>query len=51
MNYHCTYRNCPFCARDYWRWLKARMRQMSTPRKGETISFADAAATSIRPPK
>jgi len=41
---------CRFCALDWWRWLRDRENQMSVPRKkyGETISFAQAAATSIK---
>ncbi len=49
MTPRCTFLDCPFCTRDYWRWLKSRMAQMSKPRMGETISFADAAATSVKP--
>lgn len=30
---------CPWCARDYWRWLSARMRN----------PLAAAAAESVRP--
>lgn len=39
---------CPWCARDFWNWLKARERQMSIPQKGMTTSFAEAARTSIK---
>lgn len=41
---------CSHCAREFWKFLRARMAQMSVPRtkKGETTSFAEAAATSIK---
>lgn len=42
--------DCPWCARAFFAWLKARMRDMARPRRGEKTSFADAAATSIRAP-
>ena len=38
---------CAFCAREFLKWLRGRMNQMSIPRRGESISFAEAAATSI----
>lgn len=41
--------DCTMCANTYWRWVKARMGQMSKPNKGDTTSFAVAASTSIRP--
>ncbi len=58
----CDYAGCPHCARNFLFWLKGRMDQMETPRnrkeypsgyvrEKETISFNDAAATSIIPPK
>lgn len=45
---HCDAR-CGWCARNWWRWLKSREAQMSLLRPGQTTSFAQAAATSIRP--
>ena len=39
---------CSFCAREFWKFVKARQAQMSVPRKGETMTFANAAATSVR---
>jgi len=40
---------CPVCARQFWAWMKSRMNQMDRPRKGDVVSFAAAAATSVRP--
>lgn len=40
---------CRFCAIGFFRWLKGREKQMSQPRKGETVSFSEAAATSNIP--
>lgn len=42
---------CPFCARAFFKWYKTRMAQMRIPRKGERVSFAEAAATSIVVPE
>lgn len=49
----CDHPECPWCARLFFAWLKARMCQMQVPRKkkGETVSFAEAAATSNIPPR
>jgi hypothetical protein len=44
---HCD-QTCAHCAREFWRWLRAREAQMRTPRRGERTTFADAAATSVR---
>jgi hypothetical protein len=41
--------DCTFCARDFFKWLKTRMTQMAIIEKGQVISFAEAAATSIIP--
>ena len=49
MTQHCD-QTCPFCAREFWRWLKAREAQMRVPKKGEREAFAACAATSNRPP-
>ena len=42
---------CPWCAREWFRWLKARMAQMASHRgrggRVQAVSFAEAAATSI----
>lgn len=40
---------CPWCARHFWTWVKARMRNANKEdgRSGEG-SFASAAATSVR---
>lgn len=40
--------DCPWCARQFWLWLKHHMANMSR-RVGGATSFAEAAATSIRP--
>ena len=52
-NGQCEHPDCPWCARIWFRWYAARMNQMHVPRKnrGETTSFAEAAATSVKPPK
>lgn len=52
-NGQCEHLDCPWCARHFLTWYKARMAQMDVPRKknGEKIPFSDAAATSNRPPK
>lgn len=42
------HKECPFCARDYFKWLKTREAQMSHPTKGMSVSFAQAAATSVK---
>lgn len=39
---------CPWCARDWWRWLAGREAQMSRPRRGETVPFSAAALSSVR---
>jgi hypothetical protein len=41
---------CPWCAKEFWRWMKSRMAQMNMTRPGETTSFAQAAATSVKAP-
>jgi L-lysine 2,3-aminomutase len=38
---------CRFCQREWWVWYRARMAQMHKPKRGEAVSFAQAAATSI----
>lgn len=50
-NGQCEHPDCPWCARIWLAWLAARMRQMQVPRRklGETVSFAEAASTSIKP--
>ena len=56
----CDDDRCPWCARLFFAWHKARMMQMSVPRKAkrmpngfvrpaETTSFAEAASTSNIP--
>jgi len=45
---HCD-QTCSHCAREFWRWLKAREGQMSKPQKGMSTTFTAAAATSVRP--
>ncbi len=45
----CDYPDCPWCARNFLYWYKGRIDQMSVPRKNETTSFSEAAATSIIP--
>jgi hypothetical protein len=42
---------CSHCARDWFRWLKAREGQMRKLLKGATTSWSEAAATSVRPPR
>lgn len=41
--------DCPWCAKEFWSWLKARMKNANKEdgRSGEG-SFARAAATSIK---
>ncbi len=47
---------CSWCARNWFKWLKTRESQMSVAlkdtarRKGCSISFSEAARTSVRPP-
>jgi len=41
---------CPWYAKEFWRWMKSRMAQMDKPRNGESESFAQAAATSVKAP-
>lgn len=41
--------DCSFCARDWWRWLRRRQADMARPRRGEAVSFLQAALTSVRP--
>lgn len=48
---HCD-QTCSWCAREFWAWLKGRMH--SAERDGGRSgrgSFANAAATSVTPPK
>lgn len=47
----CDYPECPWCARLFLTWLRLRLGQMAAPRVklGETVSFAEAAATSNIP--
>lgn len=40
---------CAHCAREWFRWLKSREVQMNKPEEGLSVTFAAAAATSIRP--
>lgn len=50
------HRDCPWCAREFLvRWLQTRVRQMDELTKkqkerGETTTFSEAAATSVRAP-
>lgn len=37
---------CPWCAAEFWKWLKGRSVQMDKPRNGESVSFAEAAVNS-----
>lgn len=39
--------DCRFCQKEWWRWYRARMAQMHKAKRGDTVSFAQAAATSI----
>lgn len=52
-NGQCEYPDCPWCAKIWFRWLASRMSQMGVPRrnKGETTTFAEAAAGSNVPPR
>jgi hypothetical protein len=45
---HCD-QTCSHCARDWFRWLKAREGQMRKPLKGAKTTWSEAAATSVRP--
>jgi hypothetical protein len=47
---HCD-STCRQCFRTWVRWLKSREHQMTMPMEGMTTTFAEAAATSVRPPK
>jgi hypothetical protein len=47
---HCD-STCAHCAREFFRWLKSRMAQMSLLQKGSKTTFNEAAATSVRPGK
>lgn len=40
---------CPWCAREFWKWMAGRMRAMDTPSKRHPgkVTFAQAAATSV----
>ena len=37
---------CPWCAAEFWRWLKSRMHQMDRPMPGQSESFGQAAVNS-----
>lgn len=51
-NGQCEHPDCTFCARIWFAWYAARMRQMHVqPKNKPGISFAEAAATSNIPPK
>lgn len=50
-NGQCEHPDCPWCARLFLGWLRARMGQMSAHLNGAQTSFAEAAGTSIRPPR
>lgn len=39
--------DCPWCAREWWAWLRGRMASMG--RLVDGVSFAEAAASSVRP--
>lgn len=41
--------DCRFCQREFLQWYRARMAQMHRVKKGESTSFAESAATSIKP--
>lgn len=40
---------CRFCAVEMFRWLAGRMTQMAKAKRGDTTSFAECAATSVKP--
>ncbi len=42
---------CHFCAREYFAWMKDRVFKMSMVEEGMTVSFMDAANTSVKPTK
>ena len=42
---------CGRCAKDFARWYKNRMCQFSHKLKGQTVSFSEAAMSSIKPTK
>jgi hypothetical protein len=48
-NGQCEHPDCPWCARRFLAWYKARMSQMHTHLRGADTSFAEAAATSNIP--
>ena len=37
---------CPWCAQEFWQWLKSRSFQMDRAQEGESESFAQAAVNS-----
>jgi hypothetical protein len=39
---------CPWCAREFWAWLKSRSFQMDRVMPGDSESFAQAAVNSAR---
>lgn len=43
------HKDCRFCAKEFYRWYKTRMAQMAVPQEGQTTTFAQAAATSVKP--
>jgi len=50
----CSHRDCNACAREFFRWRKTREAQMSMvmpedAARGFTVTWAQAAATSVRP--
>lgn len=47
-NGQCEHPDCPWCARRFFAWYRARMAQMHANLKGSSTSFAEAAATSIK---
>lgn len=42
---------CPWCAKSFWDYVKQRNAQMRQVSDGETVSFDEAASTSVRPPR
>lgn len=39
---------CGLRAKDFWRWMKGRMGAMSSTRRGDKESFAEAASKSVK---
>ncbi len=43
--------DCPWCAKEFFKWMKSRMTQMNRVVPGMVESFSQAASTSVKVPK